>query len=50
MDELKKAKSRITLGEASCPDNIPSEVIKNWNIDKIILDFANNLLIEDKKP
>ena len=50
MDELQKAKARITLGKASGPDNIPPEVIKLCDIDQILLDFANDLLINKQKP
>ena len=50
MDELQKAKAKITLGKASGPDNIPPEVIKLCDIDQILLDFANDLLINKQKP
>ena len=49
-EELHKARSRITLGKASGPDNIPPEVIKLCSIDQILLDFANNLLLTGEKP
>ena len=50
MEELGKAKSRITLGKASSYDNIPPEVIKLCNINQILLDLANDLLIHGNKP
>ena len=50
MEEYKKAKGRISLSKASGPDNIPPEVDKKCDIDKIILDFANRLLINSDKP
>ena len=50
MDELIKARSKITLGKASGPDNIPPEVIKLCNIEQPLLDFANDLLLNGCKP
>jgi len=50
MAEYTKAKSKITLGKASGPDNIPPEVIKNCDLGRIILDFANRLLTNREKP
>ena len=50
MDKLKKARSKITLGKASGLDNIPPEVIKLFNIEQPLLDFANDLLLNDCKP
>ena len=48
--ELERAKSKIVEGKAAGPDNIPPEVIKRFDLDDIILDFANSLLIRGDKP
>ena len=50
MDELIKARSKITLGKASGPDNIPPEVIKLCSIEQPLLDFANDLLLNGGIP
>ena len=50
IDELIKARSKITLDKASGPDNIPPEVIKLCNIEQPLLDFANDLLLNGCKP
>ena len=50
MDELIKARPKITLGKAYSPDNIPPEVIKLCNIEQPLLDFANDLLLNGCKP
>ena len=49
-EELQNARRNITQGKASGPDNIPPEVIKNCDMDEIILRFANSLLILQEKP
>ena len=36
--------------QQSGPDNVPPEVIKRYDLDDIIIDFANRLLNEDVKP
>ena len=48
--ELERAKSKIVEEKAAGPDNIPPEVIKRFDLDDIILDFANSLLIRGDKP
>ena len=50
VEELKKAKKCLQDGKSAGPDNIPPEVIKNCDLDTILLDFANNLLNTGDKP
>ena len=38
------------MEKSAGPDNIPPEVIKNCDLDTILLDFANNLLNTGDKP
>ena len=50
IDELKTAKCRIAEGKAAGPDEIPPEVYKRCDLDNIILDYANNLVMNNHKP
>ena len=49
-DELQKAKKSLQDGKSAGPDDIPPEVIKNCNLDSIILEFANTLISSGDKP
>ena len=48
--EYTKVKNNLIDGKATGPDGIPPEVFKYTNLDDIILEFANQMLIQSKKP
>ena len=50
LDEYRKAKSSIKEGKAWGDDNIAPEVLKQCDLDQIVLDFCNNALLKGKKP
>ena len=50
MDEYRKAKSSIKEGKAWGDDNIAPEVLKQCDLDQIVLDFCNNALLKGEKP
>ena len=50
LDEVRRAKKLLKDGKHPGPDNIPGEVLKNCELDDIILDFANRLMNENLKP
>ena len=43
-------KYNLIDGKGTGPDGIPPEVFKYTNLDDIILEFANQMLIQSKKP
>ena len=49
MDEYRKAKSSIKEGKAWGDDNIAPEVLKQCDLDQIVLDFCNNALLKGEK-
>ena len=48
--EYTKVKNNLIDGKATGPNGIPPEVFKYTNLDDIILEFANQMLIQCKKP
>ena len=48
--ELNRAKSTVREGKSAGPDGIPPEVLKNCDLDNLILDFCNNALQHNKQP
>ena len=48
--ELAAAKKRSAVGKLPGPDGIPMEVLNRCDLDDIILDYANNLIINEDKP
>ena len=48
--EYTKVKNNLIDGKATGPDGIPPEVFKYTNLDDIILEFANQMLIQSKTP
>ena len=49
-EELKKAKRSMKKGKQTGSDNISADVIKECDLDDIVLDFANNLIANGQKP
>ena len=50
MEEYQAVKNNLKLNKAPGPDGIPPEVFKHCDIDQIILDFANDVLENCRKP
>jgi hypothetical protein len=50
LDEFRKFKAPLKIGNAASPDGIPPEVFKSCNFDDICLDCCNKALIENDKP
>ena len=50
LDEYRKAKSSIKEGKAWGDDNIAPEVLKQCDLNQIVLDFCNNALLKGEKP
>ena len=50
MEEYQAVKKNLKLNKAPGPDGIPPEVFKHCDIDQIILDFANDVLENCRKP
>ena len=48
--ELAKAKATVREGKSAGPDGIPPEVLKNCDLDDLILEFCNLALINNKQP
>jgi len=48
--ELSEAKKQLVEGKACGDDGIPAEVIKRANIDRIVLNFCNEALSNNKIP
>jgi len=49
-EEYAKAKSNLKLGKSPGPDNIPPEVLKNCELDDIILKMCNMAMMNSMKP
>ena len=48
--ELARAKATVKEGKSAGPDGIPPEVLKNCDLDDIILDFCNQALLNNRQP
>ncbi|KAK1883345.1 LINE-1 reverse transcriptase like [Dissostichus eleginoides] len=48
--ELARAKSTVREGKSAGPDVIPPEVLKNCDLDDLILDFCNLALLHNMQP
>ena len=48
--ELARAKSTVREGKSAGPDGIPPEVLKNCDLDDLILEFCNLALLHNKQP
>ncbi len=48
--EFAKAKASLRQGKSAGPDGIPPQVVKNYNLDDIILEICNQALMENNKP
>ena len=48
--ELARAKSTVREGKSAGPDGIPPEVLKNCDLDDLILEFCNVALLHNKQP
>ena len=49
-EEYLDAKKKITEGKASGSGMISPKVLKRCNLDDIILQYANDLLLNNEKP
>ena len=50
MEELRKVKCSLKQGKRAGPDNIPPEVLRNCELDVIMLEFCNMALMVNNKP
>ena len=50
VEELARGKSTLRQGKSAGPDGIPPEVLKNCDLDDIILEMCNLALLKDHKP
>ena len=50
ISELAAVKSTMKQGKSAGPDGIPPEVLKNCNLDDIILEICNLALMANIKP
>ena len=48
--EFAKVKASLRQGKSAGPDGIPPEVIKNCNLDGVILEICNQALMENIMP
>ena len=48
--ELAQAKGTLRAGKSAGPDGIPPEVLKNCDLDDIMLEFSNQALLQNKLP
>ncbi|CAK6977732.1 uncharacterized protein LOC114950604 [Scomber scombrus] len=48
--ELARAKATVRAGKSAGPDGIPPEVLKNCDLDDIMLEFSNLALLQNKLP
>ena len=48
--ELARAKGTVRAGKSAGPDGIPPEVLKNCDLDDIMLEFSNQALLQNKLP
>ncbi|KAJ8372888.1 hypothetical protein AAFF_G00275920 [Aldrovandia affinis] len=48
--EFATVKSTLKQGKSAGPDGIPPEVLKNCDLDDIILEICNLALMENNKP
>ena len=49
-EEFAKVKAYLRQGKSAGPDGIPPEVIKNCNLDDVILEICNQALMESNMP
>ena len=49
-EEMTKVKKQQREGKKSGPGNIPSEVLKRFNLEDIFVNFENKLLNDNVKP
>ena len=48
--ELANGKSTVKKGKSAGPDGIPPEVLKNCDLNDLILEFCNLALMDNKQP
>ena len=50
LSELARAKTTVRVGKSAGPDGIPPEVLKNCDLDDVILEFCNLALLHNRLP
>ena len=50
MEEYQDVKRKLKTGKSAGADGIPPEVLKYCDLNETILEFANNLLLNEEKP